>query len=94
MEKAPAHTEFSPAIAVQHANMPAVQPVKTQPPAKEPKEGSKRRVETRKDGRELRKQTIYLPTELYRRIRVYAAANDADMSELTVQALEAFLNKQ
>lgn len=54
----------------------------------------KRRVETRKDGRELRKQTIYLPKELYTRLRVYSATHETDMSELTVAALEAFLSSK
>src|SRR5690606_25563754 len=52
---------------------------------------SRRRTITRADGRELRKQTIYLPADLARRLAIYAAAEGTELSAIVADALERYL---
>ena len=41
----------------------------------------------RKDGRELRRMTIYLPPDLARRLKVYAAGADMDISRALAEKI-------
>ena len=50
-----------------------------------------RAVIRRKDGRELRRLTIYLPPDLARRLGVYAASTDTDVSDAVAAITGAFL---
>jgi hypothetical protein len=46
----------------------------------------------RKDGRELRRMTIYLPVKLAKRLAVHCAENDQDMSSVVVEAVSHHLD--
>jgi hypothetical protein len=48
----------------------------------------------RKDGRTLRKMTIYMPVDLAKRLAVHCAAADVDMSDTVVEAVTAHLAAQ
>lgn len=52
---------------------------------------SSARTLTRRDGRELRRLTLYLPAELAKRLAVHAAEADRDMSEVVAEALADYL---
>lgn len=56
-------------------------------------QASKRSTLKRRDGRELRKMTLYLQPELGRRLAVRSAETGADMSEIVSLALDAYLNR-
>ena len=43
----------------------------------------------RKDGRELRRMTVYLPADLAARLRVHCAGRDVDVSEVVAEAVAA-----
>jgi hypothetical protein len=45
----------------------------------------------RKDGRSLRRMTVYLPTDLAKRLAVRCAEEDRDISDLISQAVELTL---
>jgi hypothetical protein len=45
----------------------------------------------RKDGRHLRRHTIYLPVDLADKLRAKAADDDRFMNELVVEAVEKYL---
>ncbi len=47
-----------------------------------------RAVLARKDGRELRRMTLYLPSELARRLAVYCAEHDLEMSDVVTAAVQ------
>ena len=51
-----------------------------------------RSVVHRVDGRELRRMTIYLPTELAKKLRMQCAAADIDVSSFVTDALAARLD--
>lgn len=50
-----------------------------------------RGVLARKDGRELRRMTLYLPSDLARRLAVYCAEHDIEMSEVVTAAVRVHL---
>jgi hypothetical protein len=52
---------------------------------------SPRGVLARKDGRELRRMTLYLPTELGRRLAMHCAEHDLEMSDVVTAAVRAHL---
>lgn len=54
---------------------------------------SGRKVIERKDGRQLRRTTIYLEASLARRISVYAATHDMDQSTIIRAAVESWLTQ-
>lgn len=54
---------------------------------------SSARTLTRRDGRELRRLTLYLPADLARRLAVHAAEADRDMSEVVAEALAGYLGR-
>lgn len=81
LDEAPGSTPISP-LAGKPAN----------PPTGSPAHG--RKVQARTDGREMRKQTLYLETALSRRLSVYCAQTGKDHSKVVAQALEALLNQQ
>ncbi len=54
-------------------------------------EPTKRGVVRRKDGSEFKRTTIYLRVELARKLAVYCAQTDRDMSEVIDEALEKIL---
>lgn len=56
-------------------------------------ERSSGRTLTRRDGRELRRLTLYLPADLARRLAVHAAEADRDMSEVVTEALADYLGR-
>ena len=59
-----------------------------------PKVGGELRTKAilaRKDGRQLRRMTIYLPTELARRLAIYAAGADMDVSGALAEIVASFL---
>jgi hypothetical protein len=47
----------------------------------------------RKDGRELRRMTVYLPADLAGRLRVCCAGRDVDVSEFVAEAVAAKLGE-
>lgn len=51
------------------------------------------RTLTRRDGRELRRLTLYLPADLARRLAVASAEADRDMSDLVAEALAGYLGR-
>jgi len=53
--------------------------------------GRRRSVITRADGRELRRMTVYLSPDLARRLAVYAAKSDTDVSAAIADICEDFL---
>jgi hypothetical protein len=53
--------------------------------------GPRRSFITRSDGRELRRMTVYLPPELARRLAVYAAKTDSDISAAIASICDDFL---
>lgn len=68
---------------------PAAQPARRS--AGQPASGPGRRTITRADGRELRKQTVYLPADLARRLAIHAAAEGLELSAIVADALERYL---
>ncbi len=50
-------------------------------------------VVARKDGRELRRMTIYLPIPLARKLAVYSAEQDVDMSSVVADAVDEYLGR-
>lgn len=48
-------------------------------------------VQTRADGREVRRLTVYLPNSLARRLMGYCGANDCDVSGVLTRLTERFL---
>lgn len=48
----------------------------------------------RKDGRTLRRKTIYLPVPLSKRLELYCTVKELDVSDVMAQAAEDWLNKQ
>lgn len=48
-------------------------------------------VLARKDGRTLRRMTLYLPVDLARRLAVHCAESDMDMSTVVTEALRKHL---
>ncbi|MCP4606336.1 MAG: hypothetical protein GY847_38465 [Proteobacteria bacterium] len=56
--------------------------------APKPKRSS---VVSRKDGRELRRMTVYLPVDLARKLAVHCAANDLEMSGVMAAAVAEYL---
>lgn len=46
----------------------------------------------RKDGRQLRRMTVYLPPELARRLAIYAAGADIDVSGALAEIVANFLD--
>lgn len=54
---------------------------------------SSARTLTRRDGRELRRLTLYLPADLARRLAVASAEADRDMSALVAEALADYLER-
>jgi hypothetical protein len=51
-----------------------------------------RAVLARKDGRELRRMTLYLPSDLARRLAVHCAEHDLEMSEVVTAAVRQHLD--
>ena len=56
------------------------------------KHSNARGVVARADGRELRRMTVYLPVDLAKRLAVYCAAEDRDLSEVIAEAVAARLS--
>jgi hypothetical protein len=50
-------------------------------------------VVRRKDGRELRRTTIYLPTDLARQLAVYCAERDSEMSDVIAAAVRGWISR-
>lgn len=46
----------------------------------------------RKDGRKLRRTTVYLPVELAKRVGIYAVTHGVDQTQVHLAALEAWLS--
>ncbi len=54
--------------------------------------GSAKAVVKRVDGRELRRMTVYLPTDLAAKLRVHCAGADVDVSEFVAQVVAGRLD--
>ena len=54
--------------------------------------GRSRSVVDRRDGRELRRMTVYLPSSLAKRLAMRAVELDADMSAVVAEAVERHLS--
>ncbi len=52
---------------------------------------NRRGVVTRRDGRELRRVTVYVPADLGKRLAVHCAVEGCDMSEVVTDALSTHL---
>jgi predicted DNA-binding protein len=48
-------------------------------------------VHVRKDGRQLRRTTIYMPVELATRVGVFAVTRGVDQTDVIREALEGYL---
>ena len=70
---------------------PAPLPVTAPVTAPAPPAGA-RGVLARKDGRELRRMTLYLPSDLARRLAVHCATHDLEMSEVVTAAVRRHLD--
>jgi hypothetical protein len=87
---------------------PALAPASTPPLKKAPKASTKtpkarvasaltprrRSLIIRADGRELRRTTVYLTPELRRKLAVYAAEQDTDLSAAIVAICDDFFGRQ
>jgi hypothetical protein len=51
-----------------------------------------KRLVARKDGRELRRMTVYLPADLAKRLAVHCAGEDRDMSDAITDAVRGLLD--
>lgn len=58
-----------------------------------PSSAPSRGVLARKDGRELRRMTLYLPSELARRLAVHCAELDLEMSDVVTAAVRVHLGQ-
>ena len=56
--------------------------------------GARAALVDRRDGRQLRRRTVYLPADLDRRLRAHCAEHDVDASEVLARALGATLQGQ
>ena len=45
----------------------------------------------RKDGREVKRTTVYLPPAMAKRLAIYCIEHDKDMSDVMAAALEKYL---
>lgn len=81
--EAPGKTPMPPGIGV------PVNPVE-----QAQKAGTKRKVQTRADGRIMRKQTLYLEADLSRRLAMYCAETGVDLSAAVAEALELLLARR
>lgn len=50
-------------------------------------------VVTRKDGRQRRRTTVYLPPELVRQLKVFCAQEERELSEVVSAAIERYLTR-
>jgi len=64
----------------------------TQEPPTPPVPRRTKAILARKDGRQLRRMTIYLPPELARRLAIHAAGADMDVSGALAEIVAAFLD--
>jgi hypothetical protein len=53
-----------------------------------------RTLVARKDGTERRRTTVYFEPELFKRLNVYCAQQDLEISQVVGEAVEAFLGRQ
>ncbi len=60
--------------------------------SKRPSDQVSKAVVRRVDGRELRRMTVYLPTDLAARLRVHCAETDVDLSTFLADAVAGRLN--
>ncbi len=89
----PAVPDRAPAPAEVAAPPRAPSPPRPAPPALVVRPATPRAVLARKDGRELRRMTIYLPTGLARRLAVYCAERDVDMSDVVAEAVHHLVTR-
>lgn len=64
---------------------------KSEPSPSAPRQNVPRSVVARTDGRTLRRMTLYLPDELARKLAVYCARKDLEMSVVVSEAVRAHL---
>jgi|HubBroStandDraft_1064217.scaffolds.fasta_scaffold277526_2 hypothetical protein len=64
-------------------------PKKAELPKPQPQQ---RGVVRRKDGTEVKRTTIYLPPPLAKKLAIYCATNDLEMSDVITVALEKYLH--
>ena len=69
-------------------------------PAKKPRAASAKHrkrvsksVVARVDGRTLRRMTVYLPDDLARKLAVYSAREDREMSDVVTEAVQKLLGR-
>jgi hypothetical protein len=78
----------SPATDVQTSRRPAAQ---APSPSNVPAAARSKAIVTRTSGVERRRLTVYLPPALAKRLAVYAAGAEVEMSEVAAEAIEAWL---
>jgi len=61
--------------------------------SRSPNENTNRALVARKDGRKLRRTTVYLPNEVASRLLVYCAEHDIDMSRVVTEAVRRWIGR-
>lgn len=90
----PKDTKASERLSVKTPERPDVRKVEAPAPAPEappPRKGASKSVVARHDGRTLRRMTLYLPDDLARKLAVYCARKDREMSAAVTEAVRLHL---
>ena len=90
----PAPTEAPPPAGRPNAQTSQRPSAPTPETAPEPRAPSKSLVYRKRTDDHRRRMTIYLPEDLSRRLRLYAAERDQDYSLVLAEALDALLDRQ
>jgi len=90
--KPPAGVVFH-ADEVGHAVTRSTRPPAESAPIPTPAAKRSRSVLTRKDGRELKRTTIYLPVALAKRVAIRCAEDDRELSDVITEALGQWLGR-
>lgn len=62
-------------------------------PASKPRKRVSKSVVARVDGRTLRRMTVYLPDDLARKLAVYSAREDREISAVVTEAVQKLLGR-
>lgn len=87
----PGHGDpFEPTSEARLTRAAAVDPRELSDP-RSPNENANRALVARKDGRKLRRTTVYLPNEVASRLLVYCAEHDVDISRVVTEAVRRLI---
>lgn len=96
--KTPAPDRKSPSVALRRSPTPTAirgerfdaQTLRSE--AERSARGAARHVVARKDGRKLKRMTLYLPADLAKRLAIHCAERDVDMSAVVTEAVRRHLD--